>query len=101
MSGSFVAGLLAGLFAGGVLGTFFVAIVSTGPDRRLLSNHGQDTWSAAGAPRPSAHRAEPSMQIDLLLGIHDGGHHLKQPVADVDDIEQEMTELVRRHGMPT
>jgi hypothetical protein len=26
---------------------------------------------------------------------------LKQPVADVDDIEQEMTELVRRHGMPT
>ena len=36
MSGSFVTGLLVGLLAGGVLGTFFVAIVTAGSYRRLL-----------------------------------------------------------------
>ena len=100
MSGSFAAGLLAGLVAGGVLGTLFVAIIAAGSDRRLLDHHGQDAWWTAGAPRPSARAwAESSMRIDLLLGMHNAKRNLKQPVADVDDIEQEMRELVRRDGM--
>ena len=100
MSGSFVAGLLAGLFAGGVLGTLFVAIIAAGSDRRLLDHQWQDAgWTVAGAARPSARAwAESSMRIDLLLGIRDADRYMDLPVADVDDIEQEMRELVRRYG---
>ena len=39
------------------------------------------------------------MRIDLLLDIRNAESYLKQPLADVDDIEQEMRELVRRDGM--
>ena len=98
MSGSFVAGLLAGLLAGSVLGTFFVVIVTAGSDRRFPRNQEQDTWWAAGAARPSARAwAESSMRIDLLLGIRDADRYMDLPVAHVDDIEQEMSDLVRRY----
>lgn len=98
MNGSFVAGLSAGLLSGGVIGIFTVALVTAGSDRRFLRAHGED-HSLNGAASPSARAwVDSSMRIDLLLDLHQADRHVKRSVADADDIEQEVRELVRRYG---
>ena len=82
MSDEFVAGIVIGLVTGGLIGTLMIALVQVGSDRR--------------PPAPRKLR----MSVDLLPDPQDVDRSSQRSVAETNDLEREMRELVRRYGSP-
>ena len=76
MSDNVLIGLLVGLFIGGILGVMAIAVVATGSKQRF-----------SRVVARLAETADTSGQVSTTV-----------PVAEGDDLDQEMRDLMRRHG---
>jgi hypothetical protein len=97
MNDDVLAGLVVGLFVGGVLGAFGMALIATGSRQRLPPAIARD------AERDDASGqgwAESSLRVDLLVDLGEVDSS-GSPVAEAEDIDQEMQELMRRYGKPS
>jgi hypothetical protein len=103
MSDNVLAGLLVGLFIGGIIGAMAMAVVATGSKQRFprVVARRAGTADASGQARAGS-----SSRVDLLVDLDEVPRSTEMPVAEGDDtdqemIDQEMRDLVRRYGRPT
>lgn len=108
MNDDLLGGLLVGLFIGGFLGTLVMAVVAAGSQRRptrtpeppASAGSGTRTPTAASASGQIRSASSSSLHVDLLLDLEEGPRLTATPVAEANDIDREMMELVRRHERP-
>lgn len=97
MNGNFLAGVLVGLFVGGVIGTLAMAMVAAGSEQRFTRALVEVAWARPASPSGQTW-GESSMRVDLLADRRGARRRVVQPSAEVDDIDQELRALVRRYG---
>jgi uncharacterized membrane protein len=101
MNDNVLVGLVVGLLIGGAIGTLVMAVVAAGSEQRLSRAMAKGT-AATDAANPSGPTwPESSMHVDLLADLEDTTLFEELPAAEVDDIDQEMRELMRRHERPS
>jgi hypothetical protein len=100
MNDSALTGLLVGLFIGGFIGSLVMAFAAAGSKHRSRDGLQGDTRPPVLRARPGQSWAESSMSIDLLP-LGEVALVEEPPIAEGDDIDQEMRELMRRYGRPS
>ena len=93
MNDDLLAGLVVGLFIGGVLGALGMAVIATGSKQRV-----PPAIARSAEPDDASGQtwAESSGRVDLLSDLGEAGG-TGSPVAEAEDIDQEMQELMRRY----
>ena len=95
MSDNVLVGLFVGLLIGGTIGAMVMAVLATGSKQRfsrIVAKRAEAT-DASGQPSTGS-----SPRGDLLADLEAVPRSTEVPVAEGDDIDEEMRELMRRHG---
>jgi hypothetical protein len=99
MSQSVLAGLLVGLFTGGLIGALGVAILSARSQPRSFHDLRVRPLEA-DADASARASAESSTRGGLLSDLLEAERDTEQGVGRDEDIDREIRELGRRYGMP-